>query len=102
MELIVKRKGDACILAPDGIMDAQGGEKLLETLREQGTQIKSVILDGVLWFGVTGEGLDALAQARESLDSGISLQLRNINTEIMEILELTELIYGFEILDTPI
>ncbi len=97
MDLIVKQKDDVCILAPDGLLDAVGGEKLLSFLRQQDIQPHEIILDGLLWFGVTGEGLEALAQFRKALEGRSRLRLRHISTEILEILELTELIYGFEI-----
>ena len=101
MELIVKQKGSACILAPDGTLDATGGEKLLALLQDPALELHEVIIDGLLWFDVTGEGLEALIRFREALEGRAYLRLRHIRPEILEILELTELIYGFEIEDMP-
>lgn len=101
MELIVKQKGNTLLLAPDGTLDAAGGEKLFAVLQDPKLCFDTLILDGLLWFDVTGEGLEALIRLREALEGRASLRLRHIQPEIVEILELTELIYGFEIEDTP-
>ena len=98
MDLIKKVKGDRLIVAPDGLLDAVGGEEMLRAVSSAGEEIKGVIFDGMLMTGIESEGLEAIVRLRQALeDRGMDLLIRHPGEQLITALELTELVYFFNI-----
>ena len=97
MDLIINHKKNTLVLAPDGILDADGGAKLIEAVRNRRPDEVDIVVDGLLWIGIVEEGLMALLQARQEAWGLGRFILRRVDEEILAILELTETIYNFEV-----
>ena len=98
MDLIIQKKENTLILVPDGILDEQGAEELCKAVIERDAQYINVTVDGTLMFGLNQEGLAALVRLCETVKAqGGRFLLRRLGDHILTMLELTELVYYFEI-----
>lgn len=89
MNITIKKDNGTTVLEIEGRLDTATAPELEKTINGEGDELKSLVLDfeGVKY--ISSAGLRVLLGAQKKMNSQGSMELINVNKDIMDIFEMT-------------
>ena len=89
MNIITERNNDATILKLEGRLDTTTAPELEKVINDEGEALTYLVIDFDAVSYISSAGLRVLLGAQKKMNVQGSMELVNVNEEVMDILEMT-------------
>ena len=93
MEIIKKADGEALNIALDGRLDTMTAPQLESEVKESLEGVKELVFDFEKLDYVSSAGLRVILSAQKAMNKQGSMKILNVNSDIMDVFEITGFAY---------